>query len=163
MISTILPTYSNPLALNRNILNIVPLTFGTAWKPFRGVLSWFIFSPLSSAPFYWFTKNRLFNLLKNTNNLLETMVIAHRVYCYSGYCSSFRCWNHAWIHLQRTRTTIAFVRWSIFWLLFFLCFTTTKKNRKGRAMLQMNDHMCTGVMFTNERFLYRKGLVVNVF
>ena len=27
------------------------------------------------------------------------------------------------------------------------------KNRKGRAMLQMNDHMCTGVMFTNERFL----------
>ena len=38
-----------------------------------------------------------------------------------------------------------------------------KKNRKGWAMLQMNDHMCTGVMFTNERFLYRKGLVVNVF
>ena len=137
MISTILPTHSYPLALNRNILNIVPLTFGTTWKQFRWALSWFILSSLSSAPFHWFPMNWLFKLLKNTNNLLETMVIVHRVYCYSGYCSSFRCWNYAWIHLQRTRTTIAFVHWSIFWLLFFLCFTT-KKDRKGRAMLQMN-------------------------
>ena len=45
----------------------------------------------------------------------------------------------------------------------FYALQQQNKNRKGRAMLQMNDHMCTGVMFTNERFLYRKGLVVNVF
>ena len=31
-----------------------------------------------------------------------------------------------------------------------------KKNRKGWAMLQMNDHMCTGVMFTNECFYIGK-------
>ena len=35
----------------------------------------------------------------------------------------------------------------------FYALQQQQKNRKGRAMLQMNDHMCTGVMFTNERFL----------